>query len=180
MCGAPTLRFSGKDRRAVCAEGGKREEGLLIRAFREQDAAAVSDILQEAREAAGWSASMVREIFSSGRVSGYISETGGKATGFVLGREVLDEGEILNLAVTRKNRGQGEGTALLRKLLDSFAARGVWRIFLEVRESNLCAIAFYAKLGFQKVGRREGYYREPTEAALILEYGTKNPQFSTE
>ena len=42
-------------------------------------------------------------------------------------------------------------------------------MFLEVRESNLPAISFYESLGFRKTGRREGYYQNPPEAALILE-----------
>jgi ribosomal-protein-alanine N-acetyltransferase len=93
---------------------------------------------------------------------------------------VLDEGEILNLTVVRANRRHGEGTALSREMLKSFAARGVQRVFLEARESNLAGIAFYKKLGFGQVGRREGYYREPAEAALILEHSTNNPQLGTE
>ena len=164
----------------MCAEAGKSKEGIVIRAFREEDAEAASEILREAPEAAGWSVEVIRATFASGGVSGFISEKGGKRTGFILGKEVLDEGEILNLAVIMRNRGQGEGTALVKSMLNSLAARGVRRIFLEVRESNQGAIAFYKKLGFEQVGRREGYYREPVEAALVLEHSTKNPQLSTE
>ena len=152
----------------------------MIRAFGEGDATAASEILQEAPEAARWSASMVREIFAGGAISGFIAERNGRPTGFILGREVLDEGEILNLAVVRATRRHGEGTALVRTMMNSFAARGVWRVFLEVRESNLAAVAFYQSRGFRQVGRREDYYRSPVEAALILEHSTKNPQLGTE
>jgi [ribosomal protein S18]-alanine N-acetyltransferase len=164
----------------VCAEANRPNEEPVIRAFGERDAAVASEILQAAPEAAGWSASMIRELLAGGGVSGFIAERGGRATGFILGREVLDEGEILNLAVVRANRRHREGTALSRKMMSSFAARGVQRVFLEVRESNVGAIAFYRRLGFRQVGRREGYYREPVEAALILEHSTKNPQLGTE
>ena len=41
-------------------------------------------------------------------------------------------------------------------MMNSFATRGVQRVFLEVRESNLGAIAFYERLGFRRVGRRAG------------------------
>lgn len=164
----------------MCAEASEPQDGFLIRTFREEDAGGASEILLEAREAASWSASMVRGVLSSGRVSGFVSEKGGKTTGFILGREVLDEGEILNLAVISRNRRYGEGTALVKKMLKEFEGRGVFRVFLEVRESNLGAIAFYKRLGFQQVGQRESYYREPTEAALVLEYSTKNPQLGTE
>ncbi len=152
----------------------------MIRPFRVDDAAAASEILLEAPEAAAWSASMIRELLASAGVSGLIAERSGRASGFILGQEVLDEGEILNLAVARAHRRHGEGTALSREMMKSFAARGVQRVFLEVRESNLAAIGFYTRLGFAQVGRRKGYYREPVEAALILEHSTKNPQIGTE
>jgi [ribosomal protein S18]-alanine N-acetyltransferase len=164
----------------VCAEANRPQEGLTIRAFGDGDAAAASEILREAPEAAAWSASMIRGLLAGEGVSGFVAERDGTATGFILSREVLDEGEILNLVVVRVNRRQGEGTALGRTMMESFAARGVQRVFLEVRESNLGAIALYKRLGFRQVGRREGYYREPVEAALILEHSTKNPQLGTE
>ena len=123
---------------------------------------------------------MIRELLDGGGVSGFIAERAGRATGFILGREVLDEAEILNLAVARANRRCGEGTSLTRRMVESFAGRGVRRVFLEVRESNVGAVAFYERLGFRKVGRREGYYSSPGEAALILEHSTNNPQLGTE
>lgn len=162
----------------MCAEVNR--EGLVIRPLRVEDAEAASEILLQAPEAAAWSASMIQELLASAGVSGFIAERAGRVTGFILGREVLDEGEILNLTVVRANRRHGEGTALSREMLKSFAARGVQRVFLEARESNLAGIAFYKKLGFGQVGRREGYYREPAEAALILEHSTNNPQLGTE
>jgi ribosomal-protein-alanine acetyltransferase len=152
----------------VCAEAS-HQDGFLIRAFREEDAAAVSEILGDAPEASGWSAELTRTAFLAGGVSGFVSEKGGYLTGFILGREVVDEGEILNLVVTRKSRRQGEGTALVRTLLRAFEGRGVARVFLEVRESNDCATAFYKRLGFRQIGRREAYYCGPSEAALILQ-----------
>ncbi len=164
----------------MCAEANSAQEELLIRAFAEEDATAASKILQEAPEAARWSASMVREIFAGGAISGFIAERNARATGFILGREVLDEGEILNLAVVTATRRHGEGTALVRTMMNSFTSRGVRRIFLEVRESNFAAVVFYRRLGFRQMGRREGYYRSPVEAALILEHSTKNPQLGTE
>jgi ribosomal-protein-alanine N-acetyltransferase len=86
---------------------------------------------------------------------------------------VADEAELLNLAVREECRRQGEGRALLVELRRRFAESGVSRVFLEVRESNLGAIAFYERMGFRRSGRREGYYLEPQEAALVYE---KNEQ----
>jgi ribosomal protein S18 acetylase RimI-like enzyme len=58
---------------------------------------------------------------------------------------------------------------LLDTALAEFKSRNVSRAFLEVRESNEAGIAFYLKHGFAKSGRRPGYYREPEEAAILME-----------
>jgi ribosomal-protein-alanine N-acetyltransferase len=98
-----------------------------------------------------------------------LSEVEGRAIGFLIGRQAADEAEILNLAVAKESRRKGEGGALLEAALERFRARGVSRVFLEVRDSNAAGLAFYAKHGFSKIGRREGYYREPFESAIVME-----------
>ena len=76
--------------------------------------------------------------------------------------------ESLAEAASRANRRAGVATSLVTALMRIYSQRGVRKIFLEVRESNEGAIAFYEGLGFRQVGRRPDYYREPGEAALIL------------
>lgn len=85
-----------------------------------------------------------------------------------MGREVADEAEIFNLAVAPQYRRQGHGAALVTAALEGMRSRGIQNVFLEVRESNLGAIAFYEKLGFLKNGRRKEYYRFPDEAAITM------------
>ena len=80
-----------------------------------------------------------------------------------------EEAEILNLAVVLAKRRKGEGGALLKAAMDEFQARHVSRVFLEVRESNEGGIAFYERHGFLKTGRRASYYRNPEEAAIVME-----------
>jgi [ribosomal protein S18]-alanine N-acetyltransferase len=88
--------------------------------------------------------------------------------GFISGRRVLDEGEISNLAVRSEMRRKGVGKTLVEALLEVFSRAEVVQVFLEVRESNAAAIAFYRILGFCQIGKRAGYYRNPAEAALVL------------
>jgi len=145
----------------------------VVREFRAEDAAAASEILQEAREAAGWSRQALLDFMPLPGAAALMSERAGRPTGFVLGRLVADEAEVLNLAVREECRRQGEGRALVEELLGRFAESGVSRVFLEVRESNRGAIGFYERMGFRQSGRREDYYREPREAALVYE---KNEQ----
>ena len=92
----------------------------------------------------------------------------GEIAGFLIGRRVSDEVEILNLAVRAELRRKGIGSALLSRLLAGLAAEPAWKIYLEVRRSNEAAVAFYQRQGFAHVGERKNYYRDPVEDALVL------------
>lgn len=78
--------------------------------------------------------------------------------GFVLTRHVLDEEELLLIAVTPGARLRGVGTALIVRLFAAARTRGVARIFLEMRRGNP-AIELYRKFGFEPIGERRNYYR---------------------
>lgn len=82
----------------------------------------------------------------------------GEARGFALSRVVLDEAELLLLAVARLHRGAGVGRALLAESGRAAAARGAVRLHLEVRDGN-GAIHLYRAGGFGEIGRRPNYYR---------------------
>ena len=88
--------------------------------------------------------------------------------GYLIGRVIADEAEILNLAVTPDARRRGIASALLRAGLDYCTRQGVVAVFLEVRESNQQARALYLSQGFRAVGQRAGYYRNPPEDAMVL------------
>jgi [ribosomal protein S18]-alanine N-acetyltransferase len=151
----------------MCVE--RKEKAFHVREFREEDAVVASAILQSAREAASWSSRALVEFMRLPGAIALMSERGGKLSGFILGRVVADEAEILNLGVLEECRREGEGRALVVELRRRFAESGVSRVFLEVRESNHGAIEFYEGMGFRQKGRREDYYREPCEAALVYE-----------
>jgi ribosomal-protein-alanine acetyltransferase len=153
----------------MAAEGTNRSGASTIRAFRAQDAAAVHGIAKEADGAANWPEASYRELLDWRSNLAFVSEVDGQIIGFIIGRQLADEAEILNLAVTQENRRKGEGSALLQAALEEFRTREVSRVFLEVRESNHAAISFYERHGFAKTGRRASYYHEPDEAAILME-----------
>jgi ribosomal-protein-alanine N-acetyltransferase len=153
----------------VGAETRRERSGEMIRAFRAEDAAAVASILREAPEAANWTQASYRECMNSPGAVAFVSEGDGRVTGFIIGRQVADEAEVLNLAVAPAARRKGQGAALLKATLDEFRALGAGRVYLEVRESNVTAMAFYVQHGFSQSGRRPEYYRKPEEAAIVLE-----------
>jgi len=92
----------------------------------------------------------------------------GGVLGYAVAWFVVGEGEVANIAVHPRCRGQGVGASLLDDVLREAEARTVDTVFLEVRESNEPARALYASRDFHPVGRRRNYYRSPVEDALLL------------
>ena len=88
--------------------------------------------------------------------------------GYVGSQTVCGETDIMNIAVHPDWRRRGIAQILIEQLIRGLEERGSDRLTLEVRASNAPAIALYDKLGFQEVGRRPNYYRNPREDALIL------------
>ena len=83
--------------------------------------------------------------------------------------EISPEIHITNLAVHPEWRRRGVARRLLAAALAEGIARGVTLAFLEVRPSNTRALALYESLGFQVIGRRNGYYFDTGEDALVME-----------
>ena len=151
------------------AETERERAEAAIRAFRPSDAASLSSILRDSPEAANWTQASYREWMNSPGAVAFVSEGDGRVRGFIIGRQVADEAEVLNVAVASLVRRKGQAGALLKAALDEFRTRGVRRVYLEVRESNVAARAFYAKHGFSQTGKRLNYYRIPDEAAILME-----------
>lgn len=97
-----------------------------------------------------------------------VAEEDGTVRGYIGSQSVPPDCDILNLAVAPDARRQGLGQRLLQALLDALHRRGIERVFLEVRPTNVPARALYAALGFEEIGRRKEYYVNPVEDALIL------------
>ncbi|WP_149589204.1 ribosomal protein S18-alanine N-acetyltransferase [Tabrizicola flagellatus] len=79
--------------------------------------------------------------------------------GFLLGRAVADEAELLTLAVAPEARRLGLGRRLVARFLYQARLRGAGRALLEVAADNAAAIALYESSGFHPAGTRKGYYR---------------------
>ncbi len=151
------------------AESKAIRSTLVIRSFRHEDTDAIAQILQQSRHAANWSTQGLAALGTNAGERALVSEARGGVTGFLVGRQAAGEAEVLNLAVTPDQRRKGVATALLEAFLEAIASNGTRRVFLEVRESNAVAIAFYEALGFATIGRRTAYYQDPSEDALVLE-----------
>lgn len=110
-----------------------------------------------------------RELADPARCFLYAArDDGGQLVAYCSFWRIFDEAHVNNFAVHPAWRRQGLGRRLLAHVLAAADAMGAPRATLEVRASNLAAIALYESGGFVRGGRRSDYYTHPVEDALIL------------
>src|SRR5258708_10319830 len=112
-CDGRTPRFSGKGTRRMCAETMRDPAASTIRAFRETDAAAATEILKGSLEAAQWTEWGVGELLGWSGVVALVSEDSCKVSVFTVARQAAAEAEIINLAVNPATRRKGRTPALV-------------------------------------------------------------------
>ena len=117
---------------------------------------------------APWSEKMLEEELYNGAAFFIAAVEGEKICGYAGMYTVLDEGNIMNVAVSPGRRGEGIGKALLGALCSEALRRELDFLTLEVRAGNAAAISMYENAGFTPVGLRKGYYRDPAEDALLM------------
>ncbi len=116
-----------------------------------------------------WTEAMLRaQLAPEDRIFLAAVDGTGRVAGYVSAMTVLDEGYIANVAVAPEARRRGIARALLTELERRARAIPLAFLTLEVRAGNAPAIALYASLGYETVGRRRNYYEKPVEDALLM------------
>ena len=115
-----------------------------------------------------WSENSVASELNNPLSLWLVALDGATVAGYVGSQSVLDGADMMNIAVHPDYRRRGIARELVTGLADALAEKGVKSLALEVRQSNAPAIALYEQLGFQQVGLRPNYYRNPRENALIM------------
>ena len=115
-----------------------------------------------------WSESSIATELSCRLSCWLVAMEGETLVGYVGSQTVIDESDMMNIAVHPDFRRRGIAEALVAGLEEQLRQRGSKALTLEVRDSNEPAIALYEKLGFAQVGLRKNYYRNPKEDARIL------------
>jgi ribosomal-protein-alanine N-acetyltransferase len=90
-----------------------------------------------------------------------------RSSGFLLGRVIAGEAELLTLAVDPDARRLGTGAVLTREFAQQAAAMGADCAFLEVAENNTTARALYTRCGWSEAGRRPRYYAPELDAIVM-------------
>jgi len=115
----------------------------------------------------GWSDGEFERLLLDRNIVAQRATVGKKLVGFIMSRLVIDEAEILSVAVASVRRGRGLAGRLLDRHLRRLLGMGARTVFLEVDEGNAPARRLYRRAGFREVGRRTGYY-PAGRGALIL------------
>lgn len=139
------------------------------------------DIQTLSREDAGVIASLEQRSFpdpwSQKSIEGTLSQKNyinlgawreGKFLGYLFFSCILDEGEIIRIAVEPDERRRGIAEHLFGELKLQCVKQGIAKWMLDVRAGNKAALACYRKMGFCEDGRRRNFYSDPVEDAILM------------
>lgn len=126
-------------------------------------AESILEVMQSVYEQSPWTLEQIASSMASQDEDYYLAYEGQELVGFLAVQTVLDEMEILQIAVRADFQRLGIASQLMAAVMD-------WEgdIFLEVRESNRAAQALYTRQHFTKIGKRKDYYRQPVEDAVMM------------
>ena len=140
---------------------------MLISLMKEEEIPQVA-ALEQVCFSEPWTEQGLRESFARPEYLFVTATEDDQVVGYAGLYQVLDEGDITNIAVLPSAREKGIGTALTRALIEAGEQRAIHAFTLEVRVGTPAAIHIYEKLGFVPAGVRKGFYEKPKEDALIM------------
>lgn len=123
-----------------------------------------------------WSEKSLREELDNRTAHFVVAEFNGVVVGYIGVFVVYESCDISNIAVLPEYRRQGIGRFLLEGACDIAEKCGAESVSLEVRPSNVGALALYKSVGFEEIGLRRNFYRNPTEDGLIFSKKLNNKE----
>ncbi|MBE6824808.1 MAG: ribosomal-protein-alanine N-acetyltransferase [Ruminococcaceae bacterium] len=140
---------------------------MIIRKMQEQHLDAVLDI-EENSFSHPWSRVSFEDELKKENSYVFVALEDEKVIGYCVMNVVLDEGNLLDIAVDKNHRRSGVAKELFYKLFEVASEQKLSFITLEVRVSNEGAIKLYDALGFTQVAVRKNYYSKPSEDAVLM------------
>ena len=158
------LRVSQAER-----ERAKREKNarLVIRELKKEEAAAASEIERQTFPDA-WSEKGILETMENPNTICLAAEKGRKLLGYLFVYFAAGEAEIARVAVIEEAQRQGVARQMMKELERICKSRKIGKLMLDVREGNETAKKFYEAAGFAFDGKRQGFYENPTEDAVLM------------
>jgi ribosomal-protein-alanine N-acetyltransferase len=147
---------------------------VRIRRMSQADLDRAMEIARSLKDAPHWPLAVYEKVLDPQSAPPRIALVAGEAAepgtiaGFALASVVGPQAELETIAVAVEGQRRGTGQALFAALVRELRAAGVEELLLEVRASNGAALGFYRALGFSQTGRRQRYYADPVEDALLL------------
>ncbi|OGJ85673.1 MAG: ribosomal-protein-alanine N-acetyltransferase [Candidatus Raymondbacteria bacterium RifOxyA12_full_50_37] len=138
---------------------------VTIRTMAESDLPAVKGI-EDVVFTDPWSFQQLREELEQ-KALAFVAEDEEGLVGYAFARPIIDQVEILSIAVARHKQGKGTGTVLLDYIIAYARTQGIGKAFLEVRVSNTAAINLYKLKLFQVLSTRKGYYSDGEDAFVM-------------
>ena len=144
-----------------------KQELMRIRTMTHADIPAVM-VIERRNYPFPWEADIFTDCFKAGYRC-WVCESQGKVVAYSLLSVAVGEAHILNVSVDPAEQKQGIGRKMMENAID-YARGRAETVFLEVRPSNIHAIALYEDLGFNEIGIRKGYYpaENGREDAIML------------
>lgn len=132
----------------------------------------VKDLLDTCFDENSWSVESIQSELEKADSRCTVAVEDSKVVGFLAFEQIMDEGSIVEVAVSPDYRRRGIARALINEALRN--CTGLCTVFLEVREGNAPAVALYESLGFERIAVRRGYYDNPKENAIIMRKNYEN------
>lgn len=140
---------------------------ISIREVKESELEAVA-LLEGQVFSDSWTLQGLKETYAQPGAFILAAYSEGQMLGYSIVYTVLDEAELVRIAVAASARRQGVGQMILKNTEQVSAKRGAARMFLEVRMNNEPAAAFYRKHGFRVDGIRKAFYQKPIDDAVLM------------
>ncbi|MFI3229736.1 MAG: ribosomal protein S18-alanine N-acetyltransferase [Bacillota bacterium] len=135
-----------------------------------EDASAMAHIDSVSMGGCAWTEKMFRDEFFDTTKYYLVAKINETVVGYCGFQHILDQADIMNIAILPEFRGQGIGKQLLNSILELADSLSVTGITLEVAENNAVAIGLYEYFGFTKEGIRKNYYNNNTNALIYWKY----------
>ncbi len=142
--------------------------GFSIDPMRREDVDRVLDIEREVFPVPWSRRAFLNEVEDRATSIARVARRNDRVIGYAIAWKVVDELHIGNLAVAPSERRRGTGRAILEHVLNEANDLGLQYATLEVRVSNLAAIALYEGCGFRPIAFRRGFYPDNGEDALVM------------
>ena len=141
--------------------------------FEKMDINALGEVLEIANQS--FTHPWTKEMFENELLKNPFSEqillrAEGRVAGYLFMMSLFDECHVMDFAVHPQFRRKGMGKKMIFHLIETVRMKKINRIFLEVRSSNIPALMLYQQSGFMNIAVRKGYYSNPKEDALILQW----------